>query len=471
MTFPVIRNFEKIIENGANKLDAEARKVALLTLESALSAVNPRNLVSEKVRFEGNVLEVGGFRLNLDDYSRILVVGGGKASGRMAEALEEKIGKRIEAGILNILKGTSNEYKTGIIELNEASHPIPDEGGLRGVEKIKKLLSTVDKKTLVVCLISGGGSAILPSPQRGISLEEKQQTTSLLLKSGATIDEINVIRKHISAIKGGRLAAMAYPATLLCLLLSDVVGDPLPTIASGPTVPDPSTFQDSIEVLKRYDIWQEVPETVRRYLTGGVEGINPESPKPGDPCFSKVHNIILGNNRVALEAAEKKAVELGLNHLIISSYIEGEARHIGTVFAAIAKEINTADRPLARSGIVLAGGETTVTVSGSGKGGRNQEIALSASLRLDNLRGVALASIGTDGLDGSSDAAGAIIDGSTLKRALEAGIDPRRYLGENDSYHFFKALNDTILTGPTGTNVNDIIVLVNLKGGKKRIIE
>lgn len=458
-----IRNFEEIVGNAQNELDSKARRIAMTLLESAMSAADPRNLVREAIRIRGDELEIRGFSLDLSHYNRIIVVGGGKASGRMAEALEERLRDRIGSGILNVPKGTARNFKTKTIKLNEAQHPLPDEGGLKGVKEMMELLRNADDKTLVIVLLSGGGSALLPSPQDGISLEEKQQTTTLLLKCGATIEEINVIRKHISKIKGGRLAASIYPATTLCLILSDVVGDPLPSIASGPTVPDPSTFSDALEILQHYGIWEKIPQSVRKYISDGLANKNPESPKPGDIRFSKVHNIVLGSNRVALEAAEKRVKELGLNSLILSSFIEGEARHVGTVFSALGREMLTCNRPLSKPGALLAGGETTVTVVGSGKGGRNQEFALSASLKLAGLKGIVIASMGTDGLDGSSDVAGAVVDGSTLRRAKDMGIEPVGFLKNNDSYNFFKVLNDTILTGPTGTNVNDVMVVVALE--------
>ncbi|MFH0897037.1 MAG: DUF4147 domain-containing protein, partial [Candidatus Bathyarchaeota archaeon] len=395
--------------------------MALTILESALEAVNPIKIIKEKIRVKGSILSVNEsakkLSIDLDNYNQILVIGGGKACGGMAEALEEVLGDRISSGILNIPRGMANKFRLKRIELNEAGHPLPDVDGLNGVEKILKLLRGADEKTLVITLLSGGGSALLPFPQKGISLEDTQKVTNLLLKCGANIEEINIVRKHISGINGGRLSILCYPATLLCLILSDVVGDSLTNIASGPTAPDPSTYTEAIEILKLHNIWEKTPETVRKYLNNGLKNKNRESPKPGDFRFSTVHNIILGNNWMALEAAEGKAMELGVNSLILSSYLEGEAQHVGTILAAIIREICTTDNPIHRPGILLAGGETTVTVKGLGKGGRNQELALSAAIRLTNLEGVALAAIGTDGLDGPTDAAGAIVDGSTLKRA------------------------------------------------------
>ncbi len=459
-----IENLVALVDNARTEKTRWARRVALTLLESALWAVDPRSLVREKVKVRGNRLEVAGHEFDLRNYKRVIVVGAGKASGAMAEAVEEILGDLINDGIVNVPKGTSHTFGTRRIALNEARHPIPDEGGLEGAKRILTLLEGVNEATLVICLISGGGSALLPLPQRGISLEDKRKVTSLLLKCGSTIDEINVVRKHISGIKGGRLAASAYPATLVCLILSDVVGDPLTSIASGPTVPDPSTYADAVEVLKRYDIWRDVPLSVRRYLGDGLKGINPESPKPGDKRLSRVHNIILGSNRIALEAAEAKVKELQLNVLILSSHIEGEARHVGTALASIGREVVASDHPIPKPAVILAGGETTVTVTGGGVGGRNQELALSASLKLRGLEAVALASMGTDGLDGPTDAAGAIVDGYTVRRSLDRGMEPLKYLNNNDSYHLFSELGDLIRTGPTGTNVNDVMVVVVGRG-------
>lgn len=457
-----IRNLKSLVENAETEADTRARQAVLTLLETALSSVDPRTLVRSRIRLEGRMLEVGTLRLSPESFGRVFVVGGGKASGAMAEALEGILGDRIHAGSVNVPKGTSHDFKTEIIKLNEARHPIPDEGGLKGVRRILGLLEGLEENNLVICLISGGGSALLPLPQTGISLEEKQGVTGLLLRCGATIDEINVVRKHISGIKGGRLASLTFPATLICLILSDVVGDPLTSIASGPTVPDPSTYSEAIGVLSRYGVWEDVPGSVRRYLEDGLEGRNPESPKPGDRRLSKVHNIVIGSNRIALEAAEEKAKAMGFNTLILSSFVEGEARHVGTVLAGVAREIAASDHPLAKPVVVLAGGETTVTVTGGGKGGRNQELVLSSSLRIGGMRGVSIASIGSDGLDGPTDAAGAVADGLTVSRALMKGLDPVGYLYDNDSYTFFRGLGDLIYTGPTGTNVNDIMVIANL---------
>jgi len=418
--------------------------------------------VKSGVQLKGSVLKVGSISVDLEEYDRVFVVGAGKASGAMAEAVEEILGDRIIDGLVNVQKGTAQSFRTKRIRLNEAGHPIPDEGGLKGARNITKLLADVKESDLVISLISGGGSALLPLPVDNITLAEKQDVTNSLLRCGATIDEVNIVRKHVSGIKGGRLARHTYPATLICLLISDVVGDPLPSIASGPTVPDPSTYSDAIGILKRYDVWESLPQAIRQHLNRGLEGKAPESPKPGDPHFKKVHNIILGSNRIALKAAGAKAMELALTPTTLSSFVEGEARHVGTVIASLARETAVSESFLRRPIAVLMGGETTVAVTGSGRGGRNQELVLSASLRINGLEGVAIASAGTDGLDGSTDAAGAIVDGSTARRAQEEGMNPVDYLDNNDSYHFFRDLEDLIITGPTGTNVNDVMILVSL---------
>jgi len=455
-----IKNKLSIINNGQTEKCRASRKTALTILETALSAVDPKNLIKTELKVTRETIQISDLMFQLQDFDRIFVLGGGKASGAMAEGLWEILGHKISGGVINVLKGTSSNFSTGRISLNEASHPIPDEGGVKGVTQMMETLNGITEKDLVIFLISGGGSALMPMPQKGITLEEMQNVTTSLLKSGAYIDEINIVRKHISQIKGGRMVLHAHPATLLCFVLSDVVGDSLTSIASGPTVPDPTTYDDAINVLMRYSIWQSAPKSVKRCLINGIEGKIPESLKPGDPKLKKVQNLILGSNRVALREALEKARQLGFNSMILSTFIEGEARHIGTAIAGIAREITTSGFPLESPAILLCGGETTVTVKGEGLGGRNQELALSAALRLRGLEGVVIASIGTDGIDGPTDAAGAIVDGSTWNRSRDKGLKLELSLNDNDSYTFFNQLGDLILTGPSGTNVNDIMIIV-----------
>jgi len=283
-----------------------------------------------------------------------------------------------------------------------------------------------------------------------------------LLKSGATINEINTVRKHVSDFKGGWLAKKAYPATVLNLLLSDVVGDPLDFIASGPTVPDSTTFSDAIKVLKKYDLWNKASLSVRKVLSEGDKGLVPETPKANDEAFKKVYNVVVGNCRFASLAAREYLKSAGLNTLLLTSTLEGEARHVGVMLASIIREVSVSGNPIPKPAGIIAGGETTVTVTGKGLGGRNQELALAAALKLHGMNGLVIASLSTDGVDGPTDAAGAIVDGKTLDRALKMNLTPEEFLKGNDSYHFFSKLGDLIFTGPTGTNVNDVSVLVIL---------
>ena len=322
-----------------------------------------------------------------------------------------------------------------------------------------RLTSNLSPDDLVLALISGGGSALMPLPADGVSLEGVQDVTSRLLNVGATINELNAVRKHLSAFKGGQLAANCYPATVISLILSDVVGDPLDTIASGPTAPDPSTYETARDVLNRYGVWGSVSPAVKRRIELGLEGKVAETPKPGDPVFEKVHNVVVANNLKAARAAADKAEKLGYNTEVLSTFVEGEARHVGTVYAGLAKSISMNDIPVPKPGALLLGGETTVTVTGPGIGGRNQEVALGALIKIAGQTCVVLA-LGTDGIDGPTDAAGAIVDGASLNRAQSKDLDPETYLRSNDSYNFFESLGDAVFTGPTGTNVNDLTLIL-----------
>ncbi|MFQ6085249.1 MAG: glycerate kinase [Candidatus Bathyarchaeia archaeon] len=455
-----IMNRDKILENAESNEDRRARQIALMILKAGVDSVDPRSIIGNRFQSKGPILQIDGLALNLDSFQRILIVGGGKASGGMAEALERMIGDRITEGCVNVLRGTKSLFGTQRIRLIEAGHPIPDKDGVRGARKIVELVRDAREDDLVFCLISGGGSALMPLPAADLTLKDKRVVTDALLKSGASIGEVNAVRKHISEIKGGRLAQMAHPATVISLIISDVVGDPLGSIASGPTAPDPTTFEGATEVLRRYDLWGRTPSSVRRRLLAGVRGEVPETPKPGDKVFEKVHNFIVGNNRLAMLSAGMEAKNLGLNTLLLPSSMEGEARHIGTAYGGIVRDVLESDHPVPRPAVIIGGGETTVTVRGKGLGGRNQELVLGAALKIGGLRGTAIASIGTDGLDWVTDAAGAIADGQSIGRARNQGLDPREALSDNNSYHFFSTLGDLILTGSTGTNVGDLTVSV-----------
>jgi hydroxypyruvate reductase len=435
----------------------DLRKAAQSIVETGIRAVDPRELVRSKLSLQGDHLSIGEERFDLTTLGRIVVIGAGKAGAPMAHAVEEVLGKRISNGFIIVKDGHGESLE--VTEVVEAGHPLPDE---RGVDASRRMLSLVSDNaqadTLILCLISGGGSALMALPHDGISLSAKQETTRLLLECGASIDEINAIRKHISQIKGGRLARAAAPAQLVALLLSDVIGDRLDVIASGPTVGDPSTFSDAKGVLEKYDIWERTPESVRTVLEAGIKGEEPETPKPGDAVFRNVSNIIVGSNRSAVQAASAAASSGGFSCIVLSTCISGEAREAGRFLASVALESRASGNPLAPPACIIAGGETTVTIRGHGKGGRNQELALSAALALADANNIVVASVGTDGTDGPTDAAGAIVDTTTVARALAAGLDPLDYLNRNDSYNLLEPLGDLLITGPTGTNVMDLML-------------
>ncbi len=439
---------------------SEARRRAFAVLDAALDAVDPAEAVQHHLRRDGDTLHVGAHVYSLARFRRIYVVGGGKASAAMAQAVESVLGDRVTAGVVNVRYNYAKT--TEIIQINEAGHPIPDEAGVIGTQQMVNLAREAGPDDLVLCLISGGGSALLTLPVAGVSLADIQQLTSALLRCGATINEMNAIRKHLSQIKGGHLARLAYPASLVSLIVSDVVGSPLDVIASGPTVPDSTTFADARAVIERYGIAGEMPASVMAHLGGG----SPETPKPGDPIFERVQNLVVASNAVAAQAALDKARALGFDSMILSTYVEGEAREVAKVFAGIAREIAAHARPLRRPACLIAGGETTVTLRGQGRGGRNQELALAAALGLDGLGAEAMViGLATDGSDGPTDAAGGIADGTTLGRARALGLDPWAYLAENDSYTLLKRLGDLIVTGPTHTNVNDLTFVFVDRGG------
>lgn len=376
---------------------------------------------------------------------RVWMIGAGKASTRMAWTAEQVLGSRIAGGLINTKDGHLAKLRR--VEINECSHPVPDDRGVAGSTRIAEIAKTATKDDIVLCMISGGASALMPLPIAGVSLQRKQEITKQLLACGATIHEINCVRKHLSRLKGGQLAALAAPARVISFILSDVIGDDLDVIGSGPTAPDSSTLADAHAILRRYGIADDLPMN--------------ETPKPGDPIFRRVKNIIVGSNRIAAEAAAAKAKSLGYRTMILSTSIDGETRDVARVHAAIAKEMRTYGQPLKTPACVISGGETTVVLKGKGKGGRNQEFALAAAIALDGWKDVCVFSAGTDGTDGPTDAAGALCDGTTIARAKKKGLDAEAFLHENNSYPFFQQLGDLVMTGPTGTNVMDLrLVLV-----------
>jgi glycerate 2-kinase len=421
---------------------------------SALKAVSPYEAVKNHCKYIMSFYESGNF-------NRVIVIGFGKAACPMAKAIEDSLPDPLKAGIIITKYSHCNEYILERIKFFEAGHPIPDENGLKGTNAIIRLLENNDEHTLVVCLISGGGSALLVAPYEGITLSEKQKVTELLLKAGADIYELNTIRKHISNVKGGRLAEIAYPVRVISLILSDVIGDRLDVIASGPTAPDRTTFQDVLAVLEKYSLADKIPLSVLDFLRRGSQGLIPETPKENSIVFRTVENIIIGSNKKALEAAKTKARELNLHAEIISTEITGEARNIGKWLAKVALETHKNFRTSHHKPLCLiSGGETTVTVKGNGIGGRNMELALAFALEIEGIEGITLLSAGTDGTDGPTDAAGAIVDGQTIVKAKAISLAPEKYLKNNDSYNFFKKIDGLFITGPTGTNVMDIQIVV-----------
>ena len=407
------------------------------------------------LRLSGDALTAGRKRYQLAKFRNIYVIGAGKASVEMARAVERLLGKRIHGGLINTKYGHGASALRRI-EVNECGHPVPDARGEEGAARIAEVARQAEAEDLLICLISGGASALLPLPTPPVTLEDTQAATRLLLECGANIHEINCVRKHISAIQGGQLARLAYPATMLALILSDVIGDDLDVIGSGPTVPDRSTSSEAKAILEKYGIWNKAPAGVRQR----IGAVAPETPKPGDRIFARVQNVIIGSNRLAVDAAAREARQLGFRTMVLSTFLEGEAREVARVHAAIAREILSSSRPLRRPACVISGGETTVTIRGRGLGGRNQEFALAAALDIAGLEDVVILSGGTDGTDGPTDAAGAIADGTTLARAAAHRLDAAGYLANNDSYHFFETLGDLVKTGPTGTNVADVQVIL-----------
>jgi len=456
------RRSRKSLRAGSRELDPRADAVEIF--RRAVAAADPRQAVLDRVRVEGDHLTVDGtdgrVRIPIPPpgRGRVLVVGAGKASAPMADALEALLDDRVSGGLVCVKDGHTSPLRR--VELREASHPIPDERGAEAAERILGLVTTAGEGDLILSVFSGGGSALLPLPAKGVPLQDIQLLTDQLLASGASIDEINTLRKHLSRVAGGRLGVAAHPAAVVNLVLSDVVGDRLDVIASGPFSPDPSTYAEALGILDRGGLLARVPCTVRSTLESGARGELPETPKPGDRSLERVTHAIVGSNCRSLEEAARKAREMGYRPLILSSFVQGEAREVAKVLAAVAKQCHASGDPIVPPACLLAGGETTVTLRGHGLGGRNQELALGLALELDGWPDIAGLSGGTDGTDGPTDAAGAVVTGATLSRARAKNLDARRSLAENDSYRFFDALGDLIRTGPTRTNVMDVQILL-----------
>jgi hydroxypyruvate reductase len=447
------------VPRASSRLRADARAV----FDAAVAAVDPFRAVHRNLALRRGAVRVGGRKVALGAGARLVAVAVGKAAAPMMAAAEAVLGDRLAAGLCVTKRGYGRSLSRA--RLLEAGHPVPDEAGLAAAGEVEALLAGGREGDLVLVLISGGGSALLPAPAQGVTLAEKQSVTSLLLASGADIGEMNCVRKHLSRLKGGGLCRRAAPARVATLVLSDVVGDPLDVVASGPTVPDPTTFADALAVLDRRGLRERVPPAALARLEAGARGEIPETPKPGDPVFRGGPPLLVGSNRIAVEAGARRARSLGYRPVVLSTSVTGEAREVAQVLAAVAREARASGRPARPPCCLLSGGEPTVTLRGGGKGGRSQELALSAALALEGVAGVALLSAGTDGTDGPTDAAGAICDGATAARARALGLDPRRHLDGNDAYPLFAALGDLVVTGPTQTNVMDLHVIA--VGGRR----
>ena len=430
---------------------------------AAVEAVDPARLVASALRVEGDtvVLDAPGVRaaMPLSSLRKIHLVGAGKAGRAMGEAALAALGKRVAGGVIAVPRGA--EGQSGPVRFAAAGHPVPDIYSLAAAREILSLLESAGKGDLVVALVSGGGSAMLSAPAAGITMEEKAETFRLLLRAGADIASFNAVRKHLSDVKGGLLARAAQPATAWALLLSDVPGDDPSVIASGPFSPDPTTYADAIGVLERYGIFYAVPSPVRLHLAEGAAGTLPETPKPDDPAFLGTTSVLVGTNRTAMDAAalrmarERDAGPTAI--VLLPGFLRGEARECARSFCARVRKAAEALSP-GHAVAMIAGGETTVNVRGSGKGGRNQEFALAAAVELAREDAMAVLAAGTDGIDGPTDAAGAYADGTTVARASSRGLDPGAHLSRNDAYPFFEALGDLVVTGPTGTNVADLAI-------------
>ncbi len=425
---------------------------------AAIAAVEPRAAVQRHLSLENTTLTLrdhAGLKVfDIGSFKRIVVVGAGKATAPMARAVEEILGNRLTGGIISVKDGHRDELRA--VEQVESSHPVPDARGMEAVQRMLELLEGCGPRDLVIALISGGGSALLPLPAEGITLQEKRAATDLLMKCGAPIGDINTVRKHLSRVKGGRLAAATRPASVINLMISDVVGDDPGTIASGPFSPDPTTFADALAVLDRWRITEKVPRPVIEHLKRGAD----ETPKPGDPVFEGIHHAVIASNALALQAAEEKAKILGYTTITPNDLMEGNVADIARHHARIAREIVRTGDPTLPPACILSGGECTVIVRGDGLGGRNTEFALRAAADIEGLPGVLLGSAGTDGTDGPTDAAGSYADGNTVTRARRDGLEASDFMARNDSYHFFEKLGDLLKTGPTRTNVMDVRIIL-----------
>jgi glycerate 2-kinase len=450
----------------------ESMRDAESVFRAGIRRVDPLPMIEDLLRLEGSSLRIGvegaGEPIDLGRFDRVLAFGAGKASARMALGLESVLGDRLEGGLVVVKDGYTEKLRR--IEAIEAAHPLPDRRSKAAAEALLALARSGDERTLFIGLVSGGGSSLLCLPAPGLELEDKMAATRLLVSCGADIGEVNCVRKHLSAIKGGRLASAFGRASAVTLMLSDVMGDDPGVIASGPTAPDATSFADAVAVVERRGLGGSMPPAVMRLLESGSRGEAEETPKPGDPVFDRVANIVIGSNRQALGAATEEARRLGYDCLVLGSRFEGEAKELGRFFLSLARGAREDGLPVAPPACIVAGGETTVTIRGTGKGGRNQEMALAFLAAAERsqraLADSCFLSAGTDGTDGPTDAAGAFACPEILASAEAAGLSASAYLADNDSYDYFSKAGGLLITGPTNTNVCDIQVLIVGRGAR-----
>jgi glycerate 2-kinase len=458
----LIRSRERIIRNGGSPANQNARKSCLDALEEALDAVDPYRCVRSSMRVTSRHLIVGNIIIPLSRSKGILVLAVGKAAASMMRAALEILRKKPIRGILVCSKDEQRPALDSRVEIFRSGHPIPDQAGLEASRSVIQAVGDLNESDVLLCLISGGASAMLPAPMEGITIHDKITMTGQLLRSAATIHETNTVRRHLSKLKGGRLIELCRASTILSLIISDVPGNHLPDIGSGLTAEDPTSYHDAVQVLRRHDLWQKTPSRIKNLLLNGVRGTIAETPKPGNPAFRRVHNVIIADNETACKAAQRALRRKKLQPRTLSTSVELEARDMGKLLATVAAKSAIHADMFRRWNAMIVGGECVVRVAGRGEGGRNQEVALSAVKDIKGLDGCVIAAFGTDGIDGNTKAAGAIVDGNTARRAKLRELDPNDFLSRNDSGTFFKLLGDALVTGSTGTNVGDIYIMIAL---------
>lgn len=450
---------KSFIKNKEQLLDVEdetsrlARELVLDLLNEGICAASPEVAINNSVKFDGRFLIIDkAWKKEITNETKIIIVGGGKASGSMAVALEKILNGKIGLGFVNVPKGFLKEnHQIEKIEFHTAEHPVPKEGTITGTKKILESITGLTKNDLVICLISGGGSSLMELPLEGISLKDLQIVFRQLTKVGAPISELNCVRKHLSQVKGGKLAQLAQPATIISLIISDVISDRFDVIASGPTAPDLTSWKDVEKIFIKYELFSVLPKSVVNILKEGLAGNIPDTPNSKEVFFDNVHNFLIANNQTARNHIAKIAKEKGLHPIVINDPFTGEARYIGiSIIQQAMNEVNKS--------VIIAGGESTVTIKGEGLGGRNQEVVLGALANNIDVDDVVIAALGTDGIDGPTDAAGVIFDYSNITEIRKLNLNVTEYLERNDSYNFFKQINCLIKTGETGTNVTDLII-------------